>query len=241
MNSYQSNKLEILNISKAFDSTKVLKDISIHVKKGELVSIVGQSGCGKTTLFNIIAGLQKPDDGKILIDAEDFTNITGRVSYMQQKDLLLPWKTVVDNVAIPLYLKGTEKKEARKIALEYFELFGLKGYENVFPNKLSGGMKQRAALLRTYLFSKDIMLLDEPFGALDAINREKLQKWIKNILKQLGAAVLLITHEIDEAAFLSDRLYVMSEKPSVIKAEYKCSEFGPYELKAKVIDVLGKV
>lgn len=238
MSSFQNNKLEIRGIKKSFDETEVLRNISICLKKGEFISIVGQSGCGKTTLFNIIAGLIKPDAGNVYIDGEDLTGISGFVSYMQQKDLLLPWKSVIDNVSIPLTLKGMDKEEAKRKVMNYFELFGLSGFENVYPHKLSGGMRQRAALLRTYMLSKDIMLLDEPFGAIDAINREKLQSWLRDVLKNLGISLILITHEIDEAILISDRLYVMSQKPSSISAEFKCADYNQYELKTKVLEAL---
>lgn len=240
MSSYLDRKLEVIQLKKSFGNVAVLKNITMHLSEGEFVSLVGLSGCGKTTIFNIVSGLDNPDSGSVIIDGKDYTHITGRVSYMQQKDLLLPWKKVIDNVALPLYLKGVKKQEAQAIASEYFELFGLKGFEKAYPFQLSGGMRQRAALLRTYLFSKDIILLDEPFGALDAINRDKLQLWLKEILKKLGVSVLLITHDIDEAINLSDRLYVLSEKPSEIIAEVDCRGAEPAFLKEKVISLLLK-
>lgn len=177
------------------------------------------SGSGKSTIFNIISGLLKPDEGQVFIEGEEWTGKTGRVSYMYQKDLLLPWRNIIDNTSLPLVLKGTDKSEARNCAQEYFKIFGLEGFEYKYPFQLSGGMRQRAALLRTYLFSRDIMLLDEPFGGLDAITRSKMHCWLLEILEDIKASVLLITHDIEEAVFLSDRIYVLSERPATVKQE----------------------
>ncbi len=210
-------KLEVVGIEKSFGSLHTLKEVSIELKDNEFVSILGPSGSGKSSLFNIISGLSIPDAGSVFIEEQDFTGKTGRVSYMQQKDLLLPWKTILDNVSIPLLLKGIGKKEARKRAAGYFSSFGLGGFEESYPSQLSGGMRQRAALLRTYLFSNDIMLLDEPFGGLDAITRRKMQQWLLQVLESLQASILFITHDIDEAIFLSDKIYVFSERPATVK------------------------
>ncbi len=221
MNFYQNSKikLKVNNISKRFDELSVVDDISLEVKKNEFVSLLGPSGSGKTTLFNIIAGLLKPDEGNIVIDGEDFTGKTGRVSYMYQKDLLLPWKKIIDNVALPLLIKGMRKKEAREKVQEHFKIFGLEGFEYKYPFQLSGGMRQRAALMRTYMFSRDIILLDEPFGGLDAITKRRMQYWLLEILEDLKASVFFITHDIEEALLLSDRIYILSDRPAQIKEE----------------------
>lgn len=211
-------KVEVIAVKKSFGSLETLRDVSISLEQSQFVSILGPSGSGKSTLFNAIAGLIRPDEGQILIEGEDYRGRTGRVSYMQQKDLLLPWKTILENVCIPLILKGTKKKDAEAKAKKYFELFGLLGFENHYPTQLSGGMRQRAALLRTYLFSNDIMLLDEPFGGLDAITKRNMQHWLLGVLENLQASILFITHDIDEAIFLSDRIYVLSQRPATIKA-----------------------
>ncbi|SES89967.1 ABC-type nitrate/sulfonate/bicarbonate transport system, ATPase component [Natronincola peptidivorans] len=210
-------KLEIIEVTKYFDALYTLENISLSLEKNQFISILGPSGSGKSTLFNIIAGIEKADHGKILIEGRDYTGKPGRVSYMHQKDLLLPWKTILENVSMPLIIKGTEKKDAKKQAEPYFHLFGLEGFENHYPHQLSGGMRQRAALLRTYLFSQDIMLLDEPFGGLDAITKRKMQQWLLSVLEDLKASILFITHDIDEAIFLSDRIYILSERPAKIK------------------------
>lgn len=218
----QSNnetKLQILNIKKSFGELLVLDDISLYLKQNEFVSLVGPSGSGKSTAFNIISGLIKPDEGRVNIDNVDYTCKTGRISYMYQKDLLLPWRRIIDNVSLPLIIKGMHKKVAREKAGEFFKIFGLNGFEHKYPFQLSGGMRQRAALLRTYLASEDIILLDEPFGGLDAITRSKMQSWLMEIAENLNTSILLITHDIEEAILLSDRIYVLSERPAKIKAE----------------------
>lgn len=209
-NSCQNNEvISLKNITKSFDGNIILKDISIDVNRGEFVSILGPSGCGKSTLFNIITGLTDMDSGNI--------SVLGDIGYMQQKDLLLPWKTIMENVVLPLDIKGLNKKSSREKAAKYIELMGLSGYENKYPYELSGGMKQRASFLRTFLSSEEIMLLDEPFGALDSITRESLQKWILDMKKAVERTILFITHDIEEAVFLSDSIYVLGSKPGVIK------------------------
>ncbi|MBO3443974.1 ABC transporter ATP-binding protein [Clostridium sp. CCUG 7971] len=213
MNSYQSKKvkIDIKNISKSYDDVKVLEDISIKVLEGEFVSILGPSGCGKSTIFNIVASLTECSSGSI--------DINGRLSYMYQKDLLLPYKTIIDNVSLPLILKNTKKNNAYEKVKSYFKVFGLEGYEKKYPSELSGGMKQRANFLRTFINSNDIMLLDEPFGALDSITKTSMQKWLLDVKNKVNATILLITHDIDEAIMLSDRIYVISNKPSKVKSE----------------------
>lgn len=217
------DKLKIENIYKSFEDTKVLSDISLTLKSEEFLSIIGPSGCGKSTIFNIISGILKPDSGKVYIEDEDFTGKTARVSYMQQKDLLLPWKDIIDNVCIPLLLKGEKKKAAREKAATYFDTFGLAGFEHKYPFQLSGGMKQRAALLRTYLFSSDVLLLDEPFGGLDELTKRKMYVWLKAVTSELHLSVLFITHDIEEAIFLSDRILIFSDRPARLVNEVPVS------------------
>ena len=213
------NKLEVKNVSKSFDGIPVLKDISIELKPGELVCLLGVSGGGKTTLFNVISGLLKPDFGNVLLDGKDITGQPGHISYMLQKDLLLPYRTIEDNVALPLLLKGVKKKEARIQASEMFERFGLEGTQKKYPAQLSGGMRQRAALLRTYMFSKDVALLDEPFSALDTITKSAIHKWYLSVMEEIKLSSLFITHDIDEAILLSDRIYLLSGAPGRITEE----------------------
>ena len=215
----KNKKLEIKDISISFENKKVLENVSIDLYENELVCILGVSGAGKTTLFNIIAGLLKPDSGNVKMNEEDITGKSGKISYMLQKDLLLPHKKIIDNVALPLVIRGKNKNKAREIAKPYFKDFGLEDTENLYPSKLSGGMKQRTALLRTYLFSSEVALLDEPFSALDAITKHKIHSWYLNIMNKIKMSTLFITHDIDEAILLSDRIYILAGSPGKIAAQ----------------------
>lgn len=197
----------------------IVEDVSFYVKENEFVTLIGPSGCGKSTIFNMIAGTVPIDRGKVYIDGLDSTGETGHVSYMYQKDLLLPWRKVIDNTILPLIIRGDSVIEARKKVIPYLSLFGLEGFEYKYPFQLSGGMRQRAALLRTYMFSKEIVLLDEPFGGLDAITRARMQSWLLEVVDRVKASVLFVTHDIEEAIYLSDRIYVLTERPARIKEE----------------------
>lgn len=219
--------LQAEHITKAYGDNQVLQDISIHLKEGELVCVLGVSGVGKTTLFNILSGLVLPDRGQILLENEDVTGKTGNLSYMLQKDLLLQHKTVLDNVALPLVLKGVKKKAAREQAAAYFKQFGLEGTELKYPSQLSGGMRQRAALLRTYMCGDRVALLDEPFSALDTLTRTAVQEWYLGVMEEIKLSTLFITHDIDEAILLSDRIYIMSGKPAIISEELVIEEPKP--------------
>lgn len=221
------SNLNVENVSVSFGQSKIIEDVSIQLSKGEIVSLLGVSGAGKTTLFNVVSGLLYPDSGRVYLDDEDITGQAGRVSYMLQKDLLLPFKTVVDNVALPLIIKGEKKKRARKIASSYFAEFGLEGSQRKYPHQLSGGMRQRAALLRTYLFSSEIALLDEPFSALDTITKSGMHKWYLDVMERIKLSTLFITHDIDEAILLSDRIYIMTGKPGRISNEIIIAEPKP--------------
>jgi ABC-type nitrate/sulfonate/bicarbonate transport system ATPase subunit len=213
------NKIEVKHISKTLDELPTLADISLTVGENEIVVVLGPSGCGKSTLLNIIAGLLHPDRGRIIIEGEDWTGKSTRVSYMQQKDLLLDWRSILDNVTIPLLLKGMPRKQARAYAANYFEDFGLQGFEDYYPRQLSGGIRQRAALLRTYLFASDILLLDEPFAALDAITRRKMQLWLLDLYQRYKSSILFVTHDIEEALLLADRIYILGSRPAVVRRE----------------------
>ena len=219
--------LQAEHITKAYGDNQVLQDISIHLEEGELVCVLGVSGGGKTTLFNILSGLVLPDRGQILLENEDVTGKTGNLSYMLQKDLLLQHKTVLDNVALPLVLKGVKKKAAREQAAAYFKQFGLEGTELKYPSQLSGGMRQRAALLRTYMCGDRVALLDEPFSALDTLTRTAVQEWYLGVMEEIKLSTLFITHDIDEAILLSDRIYIMSGKPAIISEELVIEEPKP--------------
>ena len=221
------DKLEVKHVSKTFEDGPVLDDISITLHKGELVCLLGVSGGGKSTLFNIISGLLEPDCGQVLLDGEDVTGKPGRISYMLQKDLLLPYRTVEDNVALPLLLRGVDKNEARKQAAALFGEFGLEGTQKKYPAQLSGGMRQRAALLRTYLFSQDIALLDEPFSALDTLTKSAIHGWYLDVMEKIKLSTLFITHDIDEAILLSDRIYLLTGQPGRITEEIVIREPKP--------------
>lgn len=214
-----NHKLEVRNVSMAFGRETILKDISIHVDEGELISLLGVSGSGKTTLFHCIAGLYQPTAGRILLDGEDITGTTGRISYMLQKDLMLPHYTMEDNVALPLVIRGRKRRDARAEVQQYFARFGLEGTQKKYPRQLSGGMRQRAALLRTYLFSDNMALLDEPFSALDTITKGAVHDWYLDVMQKIRLSTLFITHDIDEAILLSDRVYILTGRPGQIRDE----------------------
>ncbi len=213
-------KLEVNAVSMSFTGAAgpvdALAPVSFALREGTFVSVIGPSGCGKSTLFNVIAGLQRPSGGGISIDGEDATGTIGRVGYMLQKDLLLPWRTVIDNVILGMEIKGVSRSRARATALPYLERYGLAGFENRFPRELSGGMRQRAALLRTLLLDTDIILLDEPFGALDAQTRSSMQEWLLQLWADFGKTVVFVTHDVDEAIYLSDEILVVSARPGRI-------------------------
>ncbi len=194
----------------------VLDGVQLTVNPGEFVSIIGPSGCGKSTLLNIIAGLDQADAGTVELDGDPNVDRLGRVGYMQQKDLLLPWRTVLDNAALGLEVQGVSRRQARKQALELTSLFGLEGFEHQYPFALSGGMRQRAAFLRTMLLDQDVVLLDEPFGALDALTRVQMQEWLMDLWSTLKKTIILITHDVEEAILLSDRVYVLTARPAEI-------------------------
>lgn len=220
-------KLKVEHLKQNYEEMPIIDDISFYLNDNEFVTLIGPSGCGKSTIFNIIAGIVPLDEGKVFINEKDYTGEPGHVSYMYQKDLLLPWKKVIDNTALPLIIKGEKLKEARKKVKPYLTLFGLEGFEYKYPFQLSGGMRQRAALLRTYMFSKDIVLLDEPFGGLDAITRSKMQEWLLQVIEKINTSVLFITHDIEEAVYLSDRIYVLSSRPAKIREEVSISLSKP--------------
>ncbi len=211
------SRVIVKGVQKTLGNLLTLREIDLEVEERTMVGILGPSGCGKSTLLNIIAGLIYPDKGKVYINGQDVTGVTGKVSYMQQKDLLLPSRTLLDNVSIPLILKGMPKHQARNEAKKHLDSFGLSGFENYYPRQLSGGMRQRAALLRTYLFSSHVLLLDEPFASLDALTRRRMQSWLMEVFDHMKATALFVTHDVDEALHLCDKIYVLSECPAVVK------------------------
>lgn len=210
------SQLIIDKINKSFNDKKILSDVSIKVETGETVCLLGRSGCGKTTLFNIISGLIRPDSGKIFLNEKDITSLPGYLGYMQQKDLLLPHKTVIKNVALPLIISGIKKDEAFRTASTFFNDFDMNGLQNLYPRELSGGQRQRASLLRTYLLNREFYLLDEPFSALDVVTRKKMQNWFKKISAEFKISSIFITHDIDEAIILANKIYIMSNSTGYI-------------------------
>lgn len=192
----------------------IVRDVDVTVAPGEVCCLVGRSGCGKTTILHALAGLTTPVAGHVLLHGEDVTGRPGRVSYMLQKDLLLPSRRIIDNVCLPLVLAGMRRADAREKAAPLFERFGLAGCELKWPSELSGGMRQRAAFLRTYLMGADVTLLDEPFSALDALTRTDVRRWFVGVAAELGLSALVITHDVDEAVSMASRIYVLAGAPA---------------------------
>ena len=218
-------KLEAKNLNFRYTpaSRLILKDFNVRVSEGEFVSLLGPSGCGKSTFLNVLAGILTDYEGEIFIDGERITGMSGHFAYMPQNDLLLPWRTVLDNVCLYSEIHHNKKDVIDK-AREQMVRFGLEGCEDKYPSELSGGMRQRAAFLRTALCDADILLLDEPFGALDVITRGQLQDWLYELCQELNRTVLLVTHDTDEAIYLSDRILVLGQPGEGIRDEITISE-----------------
>jgi NitT/TauT family transport system ATP-binding protein len=214
--------LEARHLSKVFEGNgnqqvEAFRDISFTLRSHEILAIVGPSGCGKSTLFNVIAGLLEPTAGRVFVSGLDVAGATGHVGYMLQKDLLLPWRTVLDNVLLGLEVRRGDRAQSREHALKLISEYGLKGFENHKPSKLSGGMRQRVAFMRTLALDPDVILLDEPFSALDFQTRVLLQQEIMSIIKEREKSAILVTHDIGEAITMADRVIVMTNRPARIK------------------------
>ena len=211
--------LQLRDVAKSFGDTLALEATSLDIKDGSFVAIVGPSGCGKSTLFNVIAGLLTPDSGEIQVGDQVVTGTAGNVGYMLQKDLLMPWRTVEENITMAARLtrgvNDDDRAEARRVAEQY----GLGEFLRHYPHALSGGMRQRVAFMRTLVTRHPLLLLDEPFGALDAQTRLEMQQWLLEVWKEAQRTVLFITHDVDESIFLSDRVLVMSPRPGRIIAD----------------------
>lgn len=233
--------LEADTLTLSWEHAEVVRNVSLKLFAGELVCIIGRSGCGKTTLLHALAGLTQPTAGRVLVQGYDCTNQPGTVSYMLQKDLLIPSKRVIDNVCLPLVIAGQRPHEARQHVADLFCKFGLEGCEDKWPSQLSGGMRQRAAFLRTYVMGNQVVLLDEPFSALDAITRVELRNWYRHVSRELQLASLVITHDVDEAISLADRVYVLHAqegKPSTISFELPIKRLSDekFELSQQFLD-----
>ena len=226
------------NIKKSFDDKVILDGVNLTLRQGELISLLGVSGAGKTTLFNCISGIDRPDSGRVVLGGQDITGQPGHISYMLQKDLLLPYKKIIDNVSLPLLLSGKSKKEARAEAGSHFAQFGLEGTQQQYPAELSGGMRQRAALLRTYLAGDRVALLDEPFSALDTITKSAMHRWYLSVMEEIKLS--------------SDRILILSGRPGKITHRITVAEPKPrrrdfnltpafLDYKKQVIDALGVV
>lgn len=235
-------RLSLDSVSRSFGDVHVLDGVSFDVAPGEFVSLVGPSGAGKSTLFNIIAGLDAPDGGAVLFDGSPAQGRRDLTAYMPQKDLLFPWRSILANAALGLEVQGVPRKEARAQARTWFPRFGLDGFENSLPFQLSGGMRQRAALMRTVVQERSTLLLDEPFGALDYLTRQELQGWLQQVWAENSWTALLITHDVREAVMLSDRVVVLGPRPATVREIVEIdlprprgidvlasSEFGEYE------------
>jgi ABC-type nitrate/sulfonate/bicarbonate transport system ATPase subunit len=222
MEMFGSLLVEIRGVSKSFDRKdagplEVLQDVNFEASDGEFVSIIGPSGCGKSTLFSLLAGLDVPDRGDLRIMGAPVAASSPAIAYMPQKDLLFPWRTVLGNVTLPLQLQRLDRQEVDRRARALFPIFGLDGFEDAYPFTLSGGMRQRAALMRTVIQDMPLMLLDEPFGALDSLTRTEMQDFLLEIWTRFRHTILFITHDIREAIYLSDRIYVMTARPARVR------------------------
>jgi len=221
--------VSVTGLRRSFGGNTVLDGIDFDVAAGEFVSVIGPSGSGKSTLFSLIAGLDTPDAGTVTVGRAPAA--PGRAALMPQKDLLFPWRTVLDNCTLGLEVQGTPRRQARERARQLFPAFGLAGFEQARPSELSGGMRQRAALARTVLQGRDVLLLDEPFGALDSLTRTDMQLWLQEVRMRDRWTVLMITHDVREAVLLSDRVLVLSARPATIRHEVRVPLDRPRSLR----------
>ena len=240
--------LSLQRVTRRYPRVTALDGIDVEVRRDEVLAVVGPSGCGKSTLLELLAGLQEPDEG--IVSALGATDAAGRratCAYMPQRDLLLPWRDALANAALALECQGVPRAEARRRAEPLFERFGLAEFERARPSELSGGMRQRVAFLRTLLPGRPVLLLDEPFGALDSITRASMQRWLAEALAQEPRTVLFVTHDVEEALFLADRVAVLSPRPGRVVAELDVELARPREvtspefgaLKRRALEALG--
>jgi ABC-type nitrate/sulfonate/bicarbonate transport system ATPase subunit len=219
-----TGSLEVRGLTHRFGGDRpvdVLDHVDLTATSGRFVSVVGPSGCGKSTLLRIVAGLLTPTRGTSTLDGRSTVDEPGSVSYMPQRDLLLPWRRALDNALLGAVVAGDLRDEVRARGEAWFERFGLAGFERAWPTQLSGGMRQRVALLRTFLMDRDVVLLDEPFGALDAITRRDMHDWLQELLEAEPRTVLFVTHDVPEALYLSDEVHVMTPRPGRVAASFE--------------------
>lgn len=208
--------LELQNVNKSFDALKVLENVNIKVERGQFAAIVGPSGCGKSTVLRMVAGLESPDSGKVMADGETITKPSPDRMMIFQEHALYPWLTVEENVGFGLELAKAPKGERKKRVDEVLKRVGLEGFHRYYPNQLSGGMRQRVSIARALVMDPDVLLLDEPYGALDAMTRLTMQNELLKLWQGTGKTMLLITHDIDEALYLADKIFVMSARPGTV-------------------------
>ena len=218
-NSIVTPRVAVNDLNQSFGELEVLRGLSLHANRGEFVTILGPSGSGKSTFFSVLTGATTPTSGDILVDGSPLSASGDHLAFMPQKDALFPWRRVLDNLTLGLEVQGVKRAQARERVRPLVPVFGLEGFEDAYPFELSGGMRQRAALLRTVVQERDVLLLDEPFGALDALTRTQMQAWLEKMWEEFRWTVLLITHDVREAVFLSDRIYVFSQRPATVGAE----------------------
>lgn len=239
-------KLSFENVTKRFSSLQVIDGFSREVEKGELVALVGPSGCGKSTLLHIAAGLEMPSSGRMLVNGQPVQGPSPERMLMFQENALYPWQTLLQNVAMALEFQNVARREAQRQARDWLAKVNLAGFEDYYPHQVSGGMRQRAALARAFISNPKVLLLDEPFGALDALTRMTLQDALRALIRELRPTVLLVTHDVDEALFLADRILVFSSRPATVLKEFNVqhhekthdlSEFAA--MRRQILELLG--
>lgn len=223
-------RLSLSQVAKGFGTLDVLRDISLTVAPGEFVSILGPSGAGKSTLFQILTGAMEADAGVLSFDGGALDPANAQFAFMPQRDALMPWRRIIDNATLGLEIQGMKRREARRRVAPLLTRFGLAGFEQHYPEQLSGGMRQRVALLRTVVQQRQMLLLDEPFGALDALTRTGMQQWLESMWRHNRWTALLITHDVREAIYLSDRIYVLSARPARVIREFSVPLARPRSL-----------
>ena len=233
-------KLAVRGVSVTRGGVHILDEVDLEVERGSFLALIGPSGAGKSTLLGLLAGLEAPDTGVVEKDGSPLQR-PGLVSYMPQSDLLLPWRSVLANVSLGLEATGNSKRDAREKAMKALQRFGLEEFAQVPPAALSGGMRSRVALLRTALLERDVLLLDEPFGALDALTRRSLQGWLLDVRDALAATIVLVTHDVDEALLLADRVVVLTERPARVALDVSVDLARPRSMEVETTEEFARL